>query len=80
MSLNQLGVGPLEGYSISGIEEKWSDFLGAVTNVEAIKSYIYLKVRLLFDPPSNSFLVEAINNQILELEWRLAVQVEPPVV
>lgn len=80
MSLNQLGVGPSEGYSITGIEEKWSDFLGILTNLEAIKTYIFLKVRLTFDPPSNSFLVDAVNNQLTELEWRLTVQAEPPVV
>lgn len=80
MSLNQLGIGPVEGYSISGIEQNWTDFLGTITNIEGIKSYIYLKTRLLFDPPTNSFLIDAINKQIVELEWRLELQAQPPVV
>lgn len=76
MSLNQLGLGPATCFSITGIDETWTDFLEAAINIEAVKSYIYLKVRLLFDPPSNSFLVDAITRQISELEWRLNTQVE----
>ena len=77
MSLNQLGVGVEEGYSISGIADVWSDFLLTSTNLEGVKSYIYLKTRLLFDPPTNSFLIEAINRQIEELGWRLLIQADP---
>ena len=77
MVLNQLGVGPVGGFKISSNEETWTDFVGARLDLESVKSYIYLKVRLLFDPPQNSFLVESINIQIQEYEWRLNVQVEP---
>jgi len=77
MVLNQLGVGPVEGFKISSNEETWTDFVGARLDLESVKSYIYLKVRLLFDPPQNSFLVAAIEKQIEENEWRLQVQVEP---
>ena len=77
MVLNQLGVGPVGGFKISSNEETWTDFVGARLDLESVKSYIYLKVRLLFDPPQNSFLVESINKQIQEYEWRLNVQVEP---
>ena len=77
MVLNQLGVGPVNGFKISSNDEVWADFVGTRLDIESVKSYIYLKVRLLFDPPQNSFLVGSINKQIQEYEWRLNVQVEP---
>lgn len=77
MVLNQLGVGPVGGFKISSNEEVWTDFVGTRLDLESVKSYIYLKVRLLFDPPQNSFLVGSIEKQIEENEWRLQVQVEP---
>ena len=77
MVLHQLGVGPVGGFKISSNEETWTDFVGARLDLESVKSYIYLKVRLLFDPPQNSFLVGSIEKQIEEHEWRLQVQVEP---
>ena len=80
MSLNQLGVGPPEGYKIASTNEDWEEVLGVVLNLEGVNSYVCLKVKLLFDPPTNSFLIDAIKNQITELEWRLTVQAEPPVV
>lgn len=76
LSLNQLGIGPTEGFSITDNTQVWTDLLGTRKDVDAVKQYIYLKVRLVFDPPTNSFLVEAINRQITELEWRLNVQAE----
>lgn len=76
MNLNQIGVGPAEAFSITNQDAVWSDFLDSTTNLEGAKVYIYLKTRLSFDPPANSFLVEAINKQISELEWRLNTQVE----
>ena len=77
MVLNQLGIGPVGGFKISSNEEVWTDFVGTRLDLESVKSYIYLKVRLLFDPPQNSFLVGSIEKQIVENEWRLQVQVEP---
>lgn len=77
MVLNQLGIGPVGGFKISSNEEVWTDFIGTRLDLESVKSYIYLKVRLLFDPPQNSFLVGSIEKQIEENEWRLQVQVEP---
>jgi hypothetical protein len=76
MSLTQLGVGPEAGFMITGAVETWTDFLGDRKDLEAVKTFVYLKVRLLFDPPSNAFLVDAMERQIKELEWRLNVQVE----
>ena len=76
MSLNQLGIGPSTGFTISGKEDLWSDFIGIRKDLESVKTYVYLKTRLTFDPPQNSFLVEAIKNQLTELEWRLNTQAE----
>ena len=77
MTLHQIGVGPTIGFKIVSNEETWDDFVGDRLDLEAVKSYIFLKVRLLFDPPQNSFLVGSIEKQIEEQEWRLQVQVEP---
>ena len=77
MVLNQLGVGPTKGFSIRDKNAMWSDYLPVDDlNMEAVMTYIYLRVRLLFDPPANSFLIEAIKSQISEIEWRLNVQAE----
>ena len=77
LNLNQLGVGPTTPFQITGDEEVWSDFVD-VSKVPGVQTYIYLKTRLLFDPPTNSFLVDSIQKQIAELEWRMNVQVETP--
>lgn len=76
MALNQLGVGPTECFSIDGSEENWAEFVDKSIDLEAVKTYIYLKVRTIFDPPSSSVVMEAMNKNISELEWRLNVQVE----
>jgi hypothetical protein len=76
MGLTQMGVGPEEGFSITNEEDTWGDFLGTVTNLEGVKSYIALKVRLVFDPPTSSSVSDAINRYIQELEWRLNNQVD----
>lgn len=75
--LTQLGVGPTEGFTIQDETAVWDDFIPCGANLEAVKSYVYLKVRLLFDPPQSSALTEAINRQISEFEWRLNVAVDP---
>lgn len=75
--LTQLGVGPSGGFSITDKTAKWTDFVTDVNKIESIKSYIYLKVRLLFDPPTSSAVTEAINRQISELEWRINLAVDP---
>lgn len=71
MVLNQIGVGPVEGFSITGNSATWGDFTPNINQIEAIKSYMYLKVRLLFDPPSSSAVLESMNNMIKEYEFRL---------
>lgn len=77
MVLMQLGVGPSEGFAINDDSETWDDFKidTSVMKIEWIKTYIYLKVRLIFDPPASNALIEAINRSISELEWRLNVAV-----
>lgn len=76
-TLKQLGVGPKEGFSIQDKTAVWTDFCD-VSKIEAVKTYVYLKVRLLFDPPASSAVMDAIKNQISEYEWRLNVEVETP--
>lgn len=80
MILNQLGVGPVgQCFMITGESESWEDFLKDNQKIELVKSYMYLKVRLIFDPPSTGVLHEAMERQISEFEWRLSVQVDPGV-
>lgn len=75
--LTQLGVGPSEGFSIKDATDTWADFIQDKTKIEIVKSYMYLKVKLLFDPPLSSSVMDAINRQISEFEWRLNVAVDP---
>ena len=73
MVLTQLGVGPSEGFVIKDASAVWSDFLSNTIKLEAVKTYIGHKVRLMFDPPQSSAVMEAINRTISELEFRLNV-------
>jgi hypothetical protein len=74
MILTQMGVGPSEGFSITGADDFWSDFISE--DFEAVKTYVHLKVRLMFDPPNSSVTMDAIKNTISELEWRLNFRAE----
>lgn len=78
MSLRQIGVGPKEGFVIHGSEETWGDFLPDMKTLESVRTYLYLKVRLIFDPPTNSAVVEIFNKNINEIEWRLNSEVDYP--
>lgn len=74
-TLQQLGVGPKDGFEIISNAETWSDFItGPMYNM--VRQYVFLKVRVIFDPPSNSYLVTNLNDRISELEWRLMVASE----
>lgn len=77
MILTQLGVGPEEGFAIADKTDEWDDFIGDNVLLELVKSYVYLKVRLIFDPPQSSSIIEAMNRQINEFEWRINVAVDP---
>ena len=72
--LCQLGVGPAEGFAIEDDTAVWNDFIGETQGIIMVKSYVFLKVRMLFDPPSTSFHITAMEQQIKEYEWRLNTQ------
>lgn len=72
--LHQLGVGPDKSFSIQDDTATWDDFIENDNNFNDVRTYIYLKVRLLFDPPSSSSVMSAMERQISELEWRLNVE------
>lgn len=76
-SLSQIGIGPDGGFKIVGVEETWDELFDSVSNLEAVKMYIYLKTRLDFDPPGTSYLIKSIDARILELETRLMMEVDP---
>ena len=75
-TLNQLGVGPELGFMIEDKDAVWSDFLEGDLRLNNVKTYVYLRVRMLFDPPTIGYLVEAMKEQIKELEWRINSQRE----
>lgn len=70
--LTQLGVGPTSGFFIMDKNAIWDDFISD-SDLELVKSYVYLKVKLLFDPPLSSAVIEATNRMIAEFEWRLNI-------
>lgn len=75
--LNQLGVGPSSGYVVVDKSQTWSDFVGSPRkDLEAIKTYVYLKVKLVFDPPQSATLIDAIKSQIVEYESLINIQAE----
>lgn len=76
MILNQLGVGPTEEFTITDKTAVWSDFISDNKKIESVKTYVYMKVRLLFDPPLSSAVMDCINKVISEMEWRLNVAAE----
>ena len=76
MILAQLGIGPAEGFSIEDDTAVWTDFIQDIKKLESVKTYIYLKVKLAFDPPLSSAVIESMNRLINELEWRLNVAAE----
>jgi hypothetical protein len=71
--LAQLGVGPQEGFSIEDDAVLWTDYNVPGDQLHLVKTYVYLKVRILFDPPATSYLIQAATDQIKEYEWRLNV-------
>lgn len=74
-TLRQLGVGPADGFMITGNSETWNAFLGdpVPAKFNDVKTYISFRVKLMFDIPATSFAIDAIKQQIQELEWRLNV-------
>lgn len=76
LNLTQIGVGPEKGFYINDKSTVWSDFIGDDPRLQAVKSYMYLKVKLLFDPPLSSAVIESTNRMIAEYEWRLRLAAE----
>lgn len=78
LTLYQLGVGPYDGFSIDDATTTWDEYIpDNQTLLGAVKSYMYVKVRLLFDPPTLGTLVDLLKAQASELEWRMNVMVDP---
>lgn len=76
-TLKQLGIGPPGGLAIEDETSDWSDFLDiSDSNYSDVKTYVYLRVRLLFDPPTTSYLLAALEQQIQQMEWRINVNRE----
>lgn len=76
MTLHQLGVGPEEGFRIEDKYSTWDEFIEDEDNLDAVKTYIYLNVKLVFDPPLNASVMESMKQLIDKYEWRLTVQAE----
>lgn len=75
-TLHQLGAGPLSGFRITGYGEQWSDYLTYGKEIDEVKTYVYLRTRLLFDPPDRGSILGSFQDQIKELEWRIVVKVD----
>lgn len=75
-TLHQLGVGPSEGFRILSEQEDWSTYLTYGKEIEEVKTYMYLRTRLLFDPPDRGGVLTSFQEQIRELEWRIVVKVD----
>ena len=74
--LTQIGVGSSEGFSIKDENDVWEDFITEDSKLELVKSYTYMKVKILFDPPLISSVIESMNRIISELEWRILISGE----
>lgn len=76
-NIAQMGIGPKNGFIVTSNTQLWSEYIDStLINLEGVKQYIYLKVKLIFDPPTNSTTVQAINDSLKELEWRMMLAVE----
>ena len=78
MVLTQIGVGPSDGFAIADNTTTWDEFVDDIKKVAGVKSYMYAKVRVVFDPPTSSVVMESMNRVISEYEWRLNVAAETP--
>lgn len=74
MVLNQIGIGPSEPFVVKDSEDTWEDFLGPSKKYEEVKTLVYLKVKTNFDPPTSGILMQSMEKQISELQWRLYVK------
>lgn len=75
--LNQLGVGPEDGFVVTDDTQSWSSYIADNRTLNMVKTYVTLKVKKIFDPPLTSSVLEAMDKEISQLEWRLNVAVDP---
>lgn len=78
--LTQLGVGSKEGFAIEDNSSLWIDFDSNNTKTSFIKSYVYMKVKMLFDPPTSSAVIDSMNKMLSELEWRILAETENTII
>ena len=76
LTLHQLGIGPEAGFSIDSPDTRWSEYTDNPLLMDAVRQFIYLRVRLIFDPPASSTVADQINDRVHELTFRLNVQAE----
>lgn len=76
--LTQVGVGPENGFAITDKTSKWTDFIGSDKRLNMVQQFVYVRVKTIFDPPANSFVVEALKREADELVWRIEVAANPP--
>ena len=76
MTLRQIGIGPQSGFSIKDSTTTWGEYIADIDLYESVKTYIHLRVKTVFDPPTSSYVLEAMKEQIKELEWRLQTEKE----
>jgi hypothetical protein len=76
-TLSQIGVGPEEGFTVESEDENWTDFVSDPKILNMVKAYVLDKVRVQFDPPTSSFVLDSLNKNIAEYEWRLNIEVDP---
>lgn len=76
--LSQIGLTTTNGFSIKDKDDSWNSIILPGTNLEMVKTYVYMKVKLIFDPPQSSGAVESMKQLISEMEWRISVSVDPP--
>lgn len=75
--LTQLGVGPVNGFSIIDKSATWNDFMGDDPRMEFVKTFVYIKVKLVFDPPLSASVLESLTRTASELEWRIQIGADP---
>ena len=78
--LRQIGFTIADNFMVTSEAATWSELVGSVKHLDLVRTYIYLRVRLLFDPPTSSFGLDSMQKQAAEFEWRLHVLTDPPFV
>lgn len=77
-ALTQVGIGPVEGFTIRDASTTWEEWIGTDPRMEAAKSALFIRTKMLFDPPANGVMDEAYKEQLAEIEWRLKSTIDHP--